>query len=215
MALDQRVGKSDFDERLPGHAETTGLLIDLAKQVHREADVHALNGAARPNGLGEVHARRQVDAASCIASSSAPESALALGVRCTLQERFTAGLATFAAAFTVLLACMGLYGLLAYSVTARTREIGVRVALGATRWSLVAMFVREGVAIAIAGVAVGALCAWAAARLVRAQLYGVAPGDPRTQSNPAAILLAMVLASSLLPALRASRIVPLDALREE
>jgi hypothetical protein len=62
VALDQRIGQPDLDERLPGHAEPTGLLIDLAKQVHREIHVHALNGAARPNGLGEVHMRRQIDA---------------------------------------------------------------------------------------------------------------------------------------------------------
>jgi hypothetical protein len=132
-----------------------------------------------------------------------------------LQERFTAGLATFAAALTVLLACVGVYGLLAYAVTARTREIGVRVALGATRRTVVWMIVRDGLAIAVPGVLVGALCAWAAARLVRAQLYGIAPGDPRTLLIAAAILLTTVVASSLLPALRASRVVPLEALREE
>jgi predicted permease len=132
-----------------------------------------------------------------------------------LQERFTAALATFAAALTVLLACIGVYGLLAYSVTARTREIGVRVALGATRRAVVWMIVRDGLVIAVPGVLIGALCAWAAARLVRAQLYGIAPGDPRTLLIGAAILLFTVLAASLLPALRASRVVPLDALREE
>ncbi|HET7696321.1 MAG TPA: FtsX-like permease family protein, partial [Vicinamibacterales bacterium] len=132
-----------------------------------------------------------------------------------VQERFTAALSTFAAALTVLLACMGVYGLLAYSVTARTREIGVRVALGATRPTVVWMIVRDGLAIAVPGVLIGAPCAWAAARLVRAQLYGIAPGDPRTLAIGAAILLATVLASSLVPALRASRVAPLEALRDE
>jgi predicted permease len=132
-----------------------------------------------------------------------------------VQERFTAALATFAAALTVLLSCMGVYGLLAYSVTARKREIGVRVALGATRRNVVRMIVREGVAIAVPGVLIGAPCAWAAARLVRAQLYGIAPGDPRTLLFGAAILFATVLAASLLPALRASRVAPVEALREE
>jgi putative ABC transport system permease protein len=132
-----------------------------------------------------------------------------------VQERFTAALATFAAALTVLLSCMGVYGLLAYSVTARKREIGVRVALGGTRRNVVTMIVRDGLAIAVPGVLIGAPCAWAAARLVRAQLYGVAPGDPRTLLFGAAILLATVLAASLLPALRASRVAPVEALREE
>jgi putative ABC transport system permease protein len=132
-----------------------------------------------------------------------------------VQERFTAALATFAAALTVLLACLGVYGMLAYSVTARKREIGVRVALGATRRTVVRMIVRDGLAIAVPGVLIGAPCAWAAARLVRAQLYGIAPGDPRTLLVGAAILLATVLAASLLPALRASRVAPVEALREE
>jgi predicted permease len=132
-----------------------------------------------------------------------------------VRERFTAGLSTFAAALTVLLACIGVYGLLAFSVAARTREIGVRVALGAAREAVVWMIVRDALAIAVPGVLIGAPCAWAAARFVRAQLYGITPGDPRTLMIAAAILLATVLASSLLPALRASRIMPLEALREE
>ena len=132
-----------------------------------------------------------------------------------LRQRFTAGLATFVAAITILLACMGVYGLLAYSVAARVREIGVRLALGATRGTVVWMIVRDGLAIAVPGVLVGAACAWAAARLVRAQLYGIAPGDPRTLLIAAAVSLATVLAASWLPALRASRVTPVEALREE
>jgi putative ABC transport system permease protein len=132
-----------------------------------------------------------------------------------VQERFTAALATFAAALTVLLACTGMYGLLACSVTARKREIGVRVALGATRRTVVWMIVRDGLAIAVPGVLVGAPCAWAAARLVRAQLYGIAPSDPRTLLVAAVISVATVLAASWLPALRASRVAPVEALRQE
>jgi predicted permease len=132
-----------------------------------------------------------------------------------VQERFTAGLTTFAAALTVLLACMGVYGLLAYSVTARLREIGVRMALGAARRTVVWMIVRDGLAIAVPGVLIGAPCAWSAARLVRSRLYGIDPGDPRMLLIAAAIFLATVLAASLVPALRASRVEPTEALREE
>ena len=116
---------------------------------------------------------------------------------------------------TVLLACIGVYGMLAYSVTARVREIGVRVALGAARWAVVWMIVRDGLAIAVAGVLIGVPCAWVAARLVRAQLYGVAPSDPRTLLIGSALLLTTVLVASLLPALRASRVAPIEALRDE
>jgi hypothetical protein len=132
-----------------------------------------------------------------------------------VQERFTAALATCAAALTVFLACMGVYGLLAYSVTARKREIGVRVALGATRRNVVGMVVRDGLAIAVPGVLIGAPCEWADAWCVRALLYGIAPGEPRTLLLGAAILLATVLAGSLPPALRASRVAPVEALREQ
>ena len=132
-----------------------------------------------------------------------------------LQQRFTAGLAAFTAALTSVLACMGVYGLLAYSVTARVREIGVRLALGASRRTIIWMIVRDGLAIALPGVLIGAPCAWAAARLVRAQLYGIAPSDPGTLLIAAAISLATALAASWLPALRASRIAPIEALREE
>jgi predicted permease len=132
-----------------------------------------------------------------------------------LRERFTAGLATFAAALTILVACIGVYALLAYSVTARVREIGVRLALGAERRTVVWMIVWDGLAIAVPGVLIGAPCAWAAARLVRAQLYGIAPGDPRTLLIAAATFLGTVLAASLVPALRASRVAPIEALREE
>jgi hypothetical protein len=131
------------------------------------------------------------------------------------QQRFAAGLAAFAAAVTALLACMGVYGLLAYTVTARVREIGVRQALGATRGIVVRMIVRDGLAIVVPGVLIGVPCAWAAGRLARAQLYDIAPGDPRTLALAAAISLATALAASWIPALRASRVTPLDALREE
>jgi predicted permease len=135
--------------------------------------------------------------------------------RALLQQRFTAGVAAFAAALTSLLACMGVYGLLAYSVAARVREIGVRVALGAERGTVVWMIVRDGLAIAVPGVLIGAPCAWAAARLVGAQLYGIAPSDSRTLLIAAATSLATALAASWLPALRASRVAPVEALREE
>ncbi len=91
----------------------------------------------------------------------------------------------------------------------------MRLALGASRGTLVRMIVREGLAIAVPGVLIGAACAWASARLVRAQLYGIAPDDPRTLLTAAVIFLATVLAASLLPALRASRVAPIEALREE
>ena len=131
------------------------------------------------------------------------------------RERLAAALASFAAALTLLLACIGVYGLLAYSVTARVREIGVRRALGASPRTVLWMIVRDGLAIAVPGVLLGTPCAWAAARIARAELYGISPGDPRMLLMAAAVFLATALAASLFPALRASRVAPVEALREE
>lgn len=132
-----------------------------------------------------------------------------------LQERLIAGVATSAAALAVLLACLGIYGLLAYTVTSRVREIGVRVSLGATRAAVLKMVVRQGVTVAVLGVLIGIPCALGAARLVRSQLYGVTPADPRTIIGSAVLFMVVAVAAALVPALRASKIDPMVALRQE
>lgn len=132
-----------------------------------------------------------------------------------LQERLIAGFSTAAAALVVLAGCIGLYGLLAYSVATRVREIGVRMALGARRAVVVKMIVREGLLVVIPGVLVGVPCALAAARLVRSQLYGLAPHDPATIIGAATVFTVTGFVAALLPALRASKIDPMTALRPE
>jgi putative ABC transport system permease protein len=187
------------------------ILQDLERSQFPMAYVRASSGDLAPVREGYTRVIKALGHRSLRGFMTSPEyvdSAL-------LRQRFTAGLATFAAAVTILLACMGVYGLLAYSVAARVREIGVRLALGAAPGTVVWMIVRDGLAIAAPGVLVGAVCAWAAARIVRAQLYGIDPGDPRTLLIAAAVSLATVLAASWLPALRASRVAPVEALRED
>ncbi|MBI3401140.1 MAG: ABC transporter permease [Acidobacteria bacterium] len=132
-----------------------------------------------------------------------------------LRERLTAGLATFAGVLTVVLACIGVYGLLAYAVTSRLREIGVRLALGATRTEVVRMIVFDGLMIAVPGVAIGVPCALASARLVRAQLYGIGPSDPSTIIGASTIFVLTGVVASLVPAWQASKIDPMEALRQE
>lgn len=132
-----------------------------------------------------------------------------------LQERFTAGVATFAALLTLVLACIGVYGLLAYAVTARVREIGVRLALGATRGAVIRMIVREGLMVAVPGVLLGVPCALASAWLVRSQLYGISLSDPLTLVGASAIFIGIGVAASVAPASRASKIDPMEALRQE
>jgi ABC-type antimicrobial peptide transport system permease subunit len=123
-------------------------------------------------------------------------------------------LSTFGAALVVFLACMGLYARLAYAVGSRVREIGVRMALGASRTSVVQMIVR-GLIVVVPGVLIGVPFALAAATLVRSQLYGLAPNDPATIVGAAAVFTVTGFVAALLPALRASKIDPMDALRQE
>jgi predicted permease len=132
-----------------------------------------------------------------------------------LQQRLVASVATSAAALAVLLAAIGIGGVLAYSVTARVREIGIRMSVGATQGSIARMVVREGLVVVIVGVALGLPSSLAAATLVRSQLYGVSPGDPRVIAGAIAVFALTSLIAASLPALRASRIHPIEALRRE
>lgn len=115
----------------------------------------------------------------------------------------------------LLLAAIGLYGLMSYDVARRTREIGVRMALGAARREVLGMVLRESLAIVAAGALIGSAVAWMAARLVGSLLFGLKPQDPSTVVISVAVLLSAALAAALLPALRAARIDPIAALREE
>ena len=122
-------------------------------------------------------------------------------------------LAVFAAA-ALLLAAVGIYGVLSYSVTERTREIGLRMALGATAGRTVGLVVRNSVALLVAGIGIGLGAAVLLARSLAGILYGVGPFDPITFATAALVLLATGIGASLAPAQRATRVDPLVALRE-
>ncbi|HJU41232.1 MAG TPA: FtsX-like permease family protein, partial [Vicinamibacterales bacterium] len=115
----------------------------------------------------------------------------------------------------LLLASMGVYGVLAYYVSQRTREIGVRAALGATRPQIAAMVVRQSMVPIVAGVALGVAASLAAGRLLQELLYQVQPGDPQVIAIIATLLIAIGLLASWLPARRAASIDPVMALRDE
>jgi predicted permease len=115
----------------------------------------------------------------------------------------------------LLLAGVGLYGVLAYHVGQRTREIGIRRALGATETDLVRQVVRHGLALAAAGIGVGLAAAAALTRLFASMLYGVSATDPLTFASVAALLAGIALLASYLPARRATRVDPMSALRTE
>jgi putative ABC transport system permease protein len=113
----------------------------------------------------------------------------------------------------IVLAAIGIYGVLAHGVAQRTREIGIRLALGARRSEVVSLVVRQAVTLAATGLGLGLLLALAASRLIERLLFGVEPQDPLTYIAVAAVLLAIALLASYLPARRASRIDPIAALR--
>lgn len=131
------------------------------------------------------------------------------------REKLLAKLAGFFGALALLLASIGLYGVMAYSVARRTNEIGIRMALGAQPGAVLGMVLRESVILVVVGFAVGIPVALACGRYVSSQLYGVQSNDAPTIAVSAAILLAVALAASFLPARRAALLDPLTALREE
>jgi ABC-type antimicrobial peptide transport system permease subunit len=131
----------------------------------------------------------------------------------TARGRFSARVLGAFAAAALLLAAVGIYGVLALAVTQRTREFGVRLALGADRGRVVGMVLREAMALTALGAAVGLVGALAAARALRSLLYDLAPADPWTYAATVAVLALAAAAAALVPAVRAARASPLEAIR--
>src|SRR5437879_4150746 len=131
------------------------------------------------------------------------------------HEHLMATLSSLFAALAVLLACIGLYGILAYAVARRTNEIGIRMALGASRAQILRMIVWESGLLVAAGVVLGLPVALAAAQLVSGQLYGLKAADPGTIAGAILLLAAVGALAGYLPARRATQVGPLVALRYE
>jgi predicted permease len=131
------------------------------------------------------------------------------------QQTFNMLLLTIFGAIALLLAAIGIYGLMSYTVEQGTRDIGVRLALGAARGAILWMVVTRGMVLAGLGLALGLAAAFAASRLLARMLYGVTPGDPATYLVVAATLGAVALLACYLPARRATRVDPIVALRAE
>ena len=130
-------------------------------------------------------------------------------------QRVMAGLSAFFGILATLLAAIGLYGVMAYTVTRRTREIGIRLALGADRSSLLKLVLREVAILTVAGVLIAIPVSLAITRLVRSVLYGILPSDPLSIAAAVILLASVALLAGYIPAERATRVDPLTALRYE
>jgi predicted permease len=163
-------------------------------------------------------ARKARDAVRAVDASLTPTDVISMRELVSgsvQQERFRTALLSGFAVAALLLASIGIYGVLAYLVTQRTREIGIRMALGAPQAQVISMVFRQGMTPVAYGVAIGIAGGFACARLIRTFLYGVDATNPGTYAAAAAVLLAVAMCACLVPARRASRVDPTLALRDE
>jgi putative ABC transport system permease protein len=187
-----------------------------------------LSHAQFPVGFFTVVLKARRDPSALVAPSRALVAALdpelpmyqvrtadQLAANVVAQPRLYLTLLGLFAAAAVLLAAIGIYGVLAHSVSARTREIGIRLALGAPRAQVVGIVVAQAGALAVAGLMLGLLIAAGAGRFIRGQLFGVSPIDALTYVSVAGGLAVVALVACWLPARRAARVDPMAALRNE
>jgi predicted permease len=180
----------------------------------QDADVNAKCFVIRGTGVPFEAIRRAVEASGIEFVREFRTLDYIVG-RALLRERLVAALATFFGIVGALLAAIGVFALMAYSVEQRRREIGIRMALGAEPARVVGSILRDGARIALVGVAAGLIAALLAARAIAAVLFGIAPSDPVTLVTASLALFVVSILACLIPAIRAARIDPLIALRAE
>jgi putative ABC transport system permease protein len=181
-------------------------VIDVMPTVIRvSGDPASLAGAVREQA-------RAVDPSVAVADIAPMRELLSDSLA---QRRFTMLLLSVFAAVATLLASAGVYGVMAYGVTSRAREIGVRLALGAQRGDILWLVLKRGLKLASAGVAIGLLASLALTRLIKELLFGVSATDPLTFAVIAVLLIAVALLACWIPARRAAKVDPMVALREE
>jgi predicted permease len=204
-----------------GNVRGTAGSLAAAVQPEVYFPANGLNGgwfvirSAVPAEVLEPEIRRaihEVDSQQSIGHVQTMEDRLSSAVA---QPRLNMALLVAFAGIALVLACVGIYGVVAYSVAQRRQEIGVRMALGATRGQISLLFLRRTIAAALIGLGGGGVATLFLTRLLRSQLYGITPNDPRTFSVAVLLLLVPVLAASLRPALRAASLDPVEALRTE
>ena len=227
---DNPIGKHITVGRMARPAEVVGVLgdvrnVDLAADVKPEIYLPfpqfpwpAMNLIVRTAGdphsfAGAVRARvLALDRDQPVTAVRSMEEVLETAAG---QPRFTASLLGALSAMAFLLAIVGIYGVIAHSVAERTQEMGIRVALGAGRGDILRLVLRQGLALAMAGIAIGLAGSLALTRLLAGLLYRVSATDPLTFTAGAVVFALVALAAAYVPARRATRVDPMVALRFE
>jgi predicted permease len=227
-ALGRRLtnGKTEFEiigvakagiQRVPGAVGEPFVYLPYAPSSGYEFGMrmilHVRTRAAAPEIYAAI--RREV---AQLDQRLAPQSPMSLAEYIRLQllpQRIVATLAGVLGLLGLAIAAIGIFGVVSYAVTQRTREIGIRMALGARRRDVLGLVLRQGVRLTLIGLAVGLLAAWGVTRLLTALLHGVSSTDPLTFAGAAFLLLSATLLACYLPARRATKVDPIEALRRE
>ena len=217
------VGVSD-DERQFGFAEPPRPSIYVCMSAMRAADFaqfmpmsplsFVVRTATAPANSAKpiVAAIHSVDAEMPVSEVLPMESLISQSLA---QPRLASTLLGIFAALALVLAAVGLYGVMAYVVTQRTHEIGIRMALGAKPADVLAMIIRQGITLTLIGIAIGVVAALGVTHLISSMIFGVTPYDPATFAGVAIILIVVALAACYIPARRAMQVDPMVALRHE
>jgi putative ABC transport system permease protein len=204
-----------------GHAAHEGLDADPRLQLYlsyRQTALPFMAVAVRTRGNPERYvnlvrdAVRSVDPDQPISNVAHMDELLSRSVG---ERRLSMMLLSLFSGIALVLASVGIYGVMSYSVTERSRELGVRIALGADRRDVLRLVLRQGMRLALLGIGIGLAAALALTRLIESQLFGVTATDPGTFALVAGVLAATALVANLIPAIRATRLDPAAVLRQE
>ena len=202
-----------------GDVHHTSLEVPAAPQIYHPANgldsgyIAVRSTLPEPTVIAEIRSTLHA-----VDPNIAPADIQSMGelmAKATAQRRFQTSLLTTFAAIALILALVGLYGLMAYSVNRRTREVGIRMALGAQRSDVMLLVVQRAALLLTLGLSAGVLASWFATRALNTFLFGVKPHDPFTTASVCALLAICGLLSALIPARRAASIDPIEALRTE
>ena len=204
------------DARTESLAETTSPQIYLSAYQRRPKDLAIfLRGRRLDTAAIPVELREQVQSINPELPVFGAHMLTDLVSESLSEKRFSMEIVALFALTALLLAGLGIYGVISYVVSERTHEIGIRLALGAQHRNILRMVLREGLSLAIAGAAVGLACALIISHLMAGLLYGIRPTDPLTFAGVALLLIGVAMLACYIPARRAIRVDPLIALRHE